>query len=361
MLPVASREIYEGASPAAVAAAALPAGGDPDPLRDLSDPRRATFAARVIQGLTTLLESPPQPTPANLLLAVEPDMRQSLAFVLLDLVDFLAAELKSVWTAVQGGSSAGLSNAERDVFDGLGASFAGSGTWRAALLAADVYRPVLLGTGPATGPAPVPNSFSGQNVRTAATNLIHGGLFQTAVFAALGNPPAVTPTGVGGAPVIAARAAERGEPEGGLYCLRFLYERPLCEPFHDPVLSEPSRSFRLGGFFDPDAPARPLVIRMPFDTSPKGLRKFPKGVAVLMSSKLRQQAERVRNQKLKDLDEGKVGDEPSWGIGMICSLSIPIITICAFLVLMIFLQLLNIVFWWMAFFKICLPIPVRNE
>jgi hypothetical protein len=46
---------------------------------------------------------------------------------------------------------------------------------------------------------------------------------------------------------------------------------------------------------------------------------------------------------------------------MICSLSIPIITLCAFIVLMIFLSLLNIVFWWMAFFKICLPIPVRNE
>ena len=112
---------------------------------------------------------------------------------------------------------------------------------------------------------------------------------------------------------------------------------------------------------DPDAPARPLVIRMPLDTSPKGLRKFPKGVAVLMSSKLRQQVERVRNAKLADIDEGKVKDEPSWGIGMICSLSIPIITLCAFIVLMIFLSLLNIVFWWMAFFKICLPIPVRND
>ena len=46
---------------------------------------------------------------------------------------------------------------------------------------------------------------------------------------------------------------------------------------------------------------------------------------------------------------------------MICSLSIPIITLCAFILLFIIVQLLNIVFWWIAFFKICLPIPVKSE
>jgi hypothetical protein len=44
--------------------------------------------------------------------------------------------------------------------------------------------------------------------------------------------------------------------------------------------------------------------------------------------------------------------------GLDCSgfmLSIPIITICALIVLMIFISLLNIVFWWLPFFKLCLP------
>ncbi len=45
-------------------------------------------------------------------------------------------------------------------------------------------------------------------------------------------------------------------------------------------------------------------------------------------------------------------------IAWVCSFSIPIITICAFFVLNIFLQLLNIVFFWMFFVKICIPIPV---
>jgi hypothetical protein len=362
MLPVASREIYESARPAGAAPRPLQSGTTLDPLAELSDPRRAVFAARVMQGLVTLLESPPVPTDPAVLTSVAPDMREALTFTLLDFVDFLSAELLRVWDAVQDESTAGLSTPERNVYDALAVNLPGTGTFREALRRAEARRPDLLGTGAGSGPAPVANSLNGSQLRTAVTNLIHGGLLQSQVFAALGAAPAAPAAPlIGGAPVIGARAAEAGEAEGGLYVLRFAYERPLCAPYHDAVVSAPSRPFRLGGFFDPDAPARPLVIRMPFDTSPKGLRKFPKGVAVLMSSKLRQQVERVRNVKLADIDEGKVNDEPSWGIGMICSLSIPIITLCAFIVLMIFLSLLNIVFWWMAFFKICLPIPVRND
>ena len=50
-------------------------------------------------------------------------------------------------------------------------------------------------------------------------------------------------------------------------------------------------------------------------------------------------------------------DQGGIGIMWLCSFSIPIITICAFLGLGIFLALFNIVFWWMAFIKICIPIP----
>lgn len=43
----------------------------------------------------------------------------------------------------------------------------------------------------------------------------------------------------------------------------------------------------------------------------------------------------------------------------ICGFNIPILTFCAFIVLSLFLQLLNIVFWWLAFIKICIPFPRR--
>jgi hypothetical protein len=51
------------------------------------------------------------------------------------------------------------------------------------------------------------------------------------------------------------------------------------------------------------------------------------------------------------------GGGPALTLDWICSFNIPLITICAFLVLNIFLSLLNIVFFWMAFIKICIPFP----
>ena len=45
------------------------------------------------------------------------------------------------------------------------------------------------------------------------------------------------------------------------------------------------------------------------------------------------------------------------GAGITCSFSLPIITICALIVLMIMIKLLDIIFFWMPFFQICLPVP----
>jgi hypothetical protein len=44
-------------------------------------------------------------------------------------------------------------------------------------------------------------------------------------------------------------------------------------------------------------------------------------------------------------------------VGMICSLSIPIITICALLLLFVIVFLLNIIFSWLPYFFICFPLP----
>jgi len=42
---------------------------------------------------------------------------------------------------------------------------------------------------------------------------------------------------------------------------------------------------------------------------------------------------------------------------MVCSFSLPIITIVALILLIIFVKLLDIIFFWMPFFQICLPLP----
>jgi hypothetical protein len=52
----------------------------------------------------------------------------------------------------------------------------------------------------------------------------------------------------------------------------------------------------------------------------------------------------------------KSGIQLNW----ICGFSIPLITICAFFVLNIFLSLLNIVFFWLPFIKICIPFPMPS-
>jgi hypothetical protein len=54
---------------------------------------------------------------------------------------------------------------------------------------------------------------------------------------------------------------------------------------------------------------------------------------------------------------GGSGGGSGLSLSWICGFNIPLITICAFFVLNIFLSLLNIVFFWLPFIKICIPIP----
>jgi hypothetical protein len=159
----------------------------------------------------------------------------------------------------------------------------------------------------------------------------------------------------------------------GWFVLRCVYERPECGPIDPPVVSAPTAPFQMAGFFDPDAPARPVRIALPIDTSPAGLRKFDKNTAFMISDMLCGQIERVKGMTLGDLirsvlpwplhkdlsvpDGGPCKSGGGLEVGMICSLSIPIITICALLLLFIIVFLLDIIFRWAPFFFICFPLP----
>jgi hypothetical protein len=160
--------------------------------------------------------------------------------------------------------------------------------------------------------------------------------------------------------------------DGGWFVVRFVHTRRDCGPLHPPLLSAPTERFKLAGFFDADAPARPIRISLPVDTSPAGLRKFNRNTAFVMSDMLCGQVQRAKGLGLgdlirsvlpwplhKSLDLGAGGPCQSGGInvGMICSLSIPIITICALLLLMIIVSLLDLIFRWLPYFVFCFPIP----
>jgi hypothetical protein len=170
-------------------------------------------------------------------------------------------------------------------------------------------------------------------------------------------------------PLIAQQPMDMRE---GWYVIRCVFERPECGPLDPPLLSDPTREFQMAGFFDPDAPARPIRIALPIDTSPAGLRKFDKNTAFMISDMLCGQINRVKGMTLadlvlsvlpwpfhQDLPKSDGGPCASGGIefGMMCSLSIPIITICALLMLMIIVSLLDIIFRWMPFFIFCFPLP----
>ncbi|MET0752923.1 MAG: hypothetical protein ABWZ66_06100 [Pyrinomonadaceae bacterium] len=159
----------------------------------------------------------------------------------------------------------------------------------------------------------------------------------------------------------------------GWFVIRCVYERPLCGDIDPPVLSEPTKPFQIAGFFDPDAPARPIRISLPIDPTPAGLRKFDRNTAFMMSDLLCGQVNRFKGITFGDLvlsvlpfpfhkglsikDKGGCKKSGNISIGMMCSLSIPIITICALILLMIIVSLLDFIFRWLPLFIMCFPLP----
>jgi len=105
------------------------------------------------------------------------------------------------------------------------------------------------------------------------------------------------------------------------------------------------------------------------DISPAALRKFDKNTALMMSDTVRCQVERMKGITLADLvlsvlpwpfhKDLKVPDASQCqaNVGKVCSLSIPIITFCALLLLLIIVTLLDAIFHWIPYFFVCFPLP----
>ena len=108
------------------------------------------------------------------------------------------------------------------------------------------------------------------------------------------------------------------------------------------------------GLVRPEHRASGAIALPDFDS----LRKLKPNVAFNMPESLFNLLE----TDLKGLTDGnKPPPGPSLGIDWICGFSIPVITFCAFLVLNIFLKLFDIIFQWMLFIKICIPLPVPRK
>jgi hypothetical protein len=103
--------------------------------------------------------------------------------------------------------------------------------------------------------------------------------------------------------------------------------------------------------------APPVQISLPDVTDRNLLRSLKPNVAFELPPAL----QNLLLASPKDLLEGKSSGGGSFTVGWICSFSLPIITICAFICLNIFLSLFDLIFRWMFFIKICIPFPKRSE
>ena len=376
-IPVARQQAY-----AAGVALKADASGNIFP-QVADDPRLIDFQRQVLDPWVDLLQwsnTQPHPDtgPVAQVSAASLAAAQGSAFILIDFANYLAPNLSDVWTAIQNGSAGSLDGDELALYNALSASIGnvldGSRyTLSESILLAkaneDAFNNETL-SGTESQPS-LPSLYPGPiltDVSDPALALLIG---RPSDSDAITQRPIVTlvakalrQTGPAPTSSIPPLASHPDSPQGNnSFIVRCVYERPNCGvpglPAL-PIVSAPSRPFQLSSYFDPDAPARKIQVALPIDTTAAALRKYDKGVAFMISDQLNQQMKRVTS--LKDLMAGNV-DPPGggWGLGMICSFSIPIITICALIILFIFVLLLNIVFFWMPFLKICFPIPTLTS
>jgi hypothetical protein len=360
LVPVSSGETYRSAGRLEPFPPITPGPGTPAG-RPEQDPRWDELDQTVIDPLDALIDITVFKNRAI------QELREVSAFILLDFADFLVRHVPVVWNGLERNARPAPSAAGQ-LFQALVSPAPSTGfSWRGPLL--DVWSKRMALMGESDGDfvptanlrdSGLPPRLSSQGDAPGTSSL------QGLVRAAL---PAATPAAVTGTPP--DLPVPKIDPTGqATYRIRCLYRRPRCAPvpqarvavplnaFTD-VVSASSDDFAIAALFDPDAPARDIRIPLPIDTSVRDLRKFRKNVGFVISNQLRGQMNRVTDLK-KALD-GDLGSAETWDLGMICQFSIPIITICALIILIVFLFLLNIVFFWLPFFKICLPVPVRSK
>lgn len=314
------RKLLAGVLPAGSqdALLAAPVGTAPD---DNAQPPASTafeaIKARVTRAIASLQSPLPSPAPQP---GVDQE-REISRFILLDLADFFTFYLPNVMASLASGGSlngkagALLSYLRNHKVDPT----VGSQSF------ADILKNIL-------NPLDLTTAF-GFDLRNTDAD------------------PTALENAVGAAVLEAAPGAltvveEVQQPGSTTFIARLVYQRPLCNPLKPVLLSPPSEPFLFAPYFDPEAPSRPIRIALPFDTSVAGLRKFRKNVKMVLSQALKQKV------SLGTINDNIPG--PSLDCGAF-ELSIPIITIVAMIILFVFIMLLNIVFFWLPFVKICLP------
>ena len=101
----------------------------------------------------------------------------------------------------------------------------------------------------------------------------------------------------------------------------------------------------------------PVQVALPNVLDPATLRQLKPNVAFTVPRDLFNFLQANDPKKLMDGEGGRGQGGPAFD--WICSFNLPIITLCAFIVLNIFLSLFDLIFRWLIFIKICVPFPRR--
>jgi hypothetical protein len=162
--------------------------------------------------------------------------------------------------------------------------------------------------------------------------------------------------------VLRERVAEvKGRPgrfddPGALYALRaFVRLKPEGECPARTEWSAYSEPFVIAPWYEGSG-AAPVQVLLPDATDREFLRSLRPNVAFVVPPSL----QNLLGGSAKDMLEGK-GSTGGLTIGWLCGFNIPVITICAFIVLNVFLSLFDLIFRWLFFIKICVPFPKRSD
>jgi hypothetical protein len=121
------------------------------------------------------------------------------------------------------------------------------------------------------------------------------------------------------------------------------------------VWSATSDAFAIAPWYEGGG-APPVQVALPDPSDQDFLKALKPNVAFAVPGSLFDMINKNQPKKLFDA-KGSAGGavELDW----ICGFNIPIITICAFIVLTIVLSILDYIFHWIPFVRICLPIPKK--
>jgi len=124
-----------------------------------------------------------------------------------------------------------------------------------------------------------------------------------------------------------------------------------CPP--DLVWSQDSRLLRVARWFEgpPDGVVKP-TIELP---TLAGLARIKPNVNIRVPRDI---FNFLQNNDPKDFIAGEAKDDSSGpDLMWICTFNFAIIFVIAFMILINFVFLLNFIFWWVPFFRICIPLP----